>query len=956
MTRVLPLRRLVSAALVVAFGLACGDGGTNPPTPVPTTLTLNKTAVPLDAIGATDQLTPTVRDQNGNTMSGVTPTWTSSNNAVATVSASGSVTAVANGTAMVTATAGSASASATVTVAQVPAQVAKLGGDAQSAQVTSVLTDSLAIAINDRLGVAIGSANVNFSVSTDGGSVSPASATTDASGRVATQWTFGTTSGGHTVTATPASGAGSAQFAGTANPDVADAIASVSGDLQTGLINTALPNPLVVEVSDQYGNGVEAIDVTFSTTDGSVAPTTVATGADGLAQATWTLGPTEGLQTAQASVAGLTGSPVAFTATGSTLSVTAVSPDTLVEGASATITGTGFDPTPANNTVTIDGVAATVTMAVATSLTVTVPAYDCKPTRDADVQVSVGAGSSNVLSHPLRPSAAVTLAVGEMTLVQDPADFCLQFSPSTIGGEEYLVGIGSAAELPTSFLDVTLTAEQGVSPSAPALPAAPAMRRAAQRVQFAVTPELEQRAAHYAAEQKIRQWEREHLDPVKNPSLRVAPARSSAAAMAPPNVGDTLRLHVPDVDGSACDSIGIDVVVKVVGSAGIFVTDLNNPATDSLTDADIQAQSDIFDLNIYDADTTYFGPPSDLDANQRVFVVLTIEVNKFLGGAIAGFVFSGDLFSVLSCASSDQGELFYGHVPDPANVAGTVGRSKTSVLFQMPSLIAHEFAHNIQQSRRIVLAGGSGLASWESEGQATLAEEVVGHDILGNSSGNDYGASTALTGSGSSWYRGPFSSLAKYYGWTGSSGRNANAPEECTLFGSGSINNDPTIPCEPFWFYGASWSFQRYVADRFGQSYPGGETALTRDWIDANPTLNGVANVEALLGVQMDSVFARWAAMHYVDGRVASADTSLLMSSWDIDDVANGLNSSAPLAPTPRAFSGFTATETIRGGSTAYSLLSVGATRPALALRVRDLSDAVLGTAMRPQLWIVRVQ
>jgi hypothetical protein len=481
------------------------------------------------------------------------------------------------------------------------------------------------------------------------------------------------------------------------------------------------------------------------------------------------------------------------------------------------------------------------------------------------------------------------------------------------------------------------------------------MRRAMQRVPFALTAELERRAAHDAAEQKIRQWEREYLDPVRNPSLQTAPARASAATMAPPNVGDTLHLHVPDVDGSACDSIGIDVVVKVVGSAGIFVTDLNNPATDSLTDAEIQAQSTTFDLNIYDADTTYFGPPSDLDANQRVFVVLTIEVNKFLGGAIAGFVFSGDLFSVLSCASSDQGELFYGHVPDPANVAGTTARSKNSVLLQMPSLIAHEFAHNIQQSRRIVLATGTHLASWESEGQATLAEEVVGHDILGNSPGNDYDASTALTGAGNGWYRGAFSQLARYYGWDTGSGRNANAPEECTLFGSGSLNNSTV--CEPFWFYGASWSFQRYVADRFGPSYPGGETALTRDWIDANPTLNGVANVEALLGVQMDNVFARWAAMHYVDGRVATADPSLLMSSWDIDDVMNGISAAAaPLAPTARAFGGFSATETIRGGSTAYSLLSVGATRPALALRVRDLSDAVLGTAMRPQLWIVRVQ
>ena len=108
---------------------ACGDGATEPPTPPPdpprpATVAVAPATVRLTALGATEQLTAEVRDQNGNAMAGATVTWASGPASVATVSASGLVTAVANGTATITATAGSASGSAAVTVAQEVSTVA----------------------------------------------------------------------------------------------------------------------------------------------------------------------------------------------------------------------------------------------------------------------------------------------------------------------------------------------------------------------------------------------------------------------------------------------------------------------------------------------------------------------------------------------------------------------------------------------------------------------------------------------------------------------------------------------------------------------------------------------------------------------------------------------------------------------------------------------------------------
>jgi len=68
------------------------------------------------------------------------------------------------------------------------------------------------------------------------------------------------------------------------------------------------------------------------------------------------------------------------------------------------------------------------------------------------------------------------------------------------------------------------------------------------------------------------------------------------------------------------------------------------------------------------------------------------------------------------------------------------------------------------------------------------------------------------------------------------------------------------------------------------------------------------------------------------------------------------LGSAVPLAPTSLSLGTFDVDETIRGGSTAYTLLTAGATRPATAIKVRNSSGQVLGTSMRPQLWVVRVQ
>ena len=90
----------VTAVCVGVLVAACSDASTEPPSPpvvVPTTVTVSPPSAALAALGETVQLTAMVNDQNGNAMTGVTVTWSSSKPSVAQVNATGLVMAEDNG-------------------------------------------------------------------------------------------------------------------------------------------------------------------------------------------------------------------------------------------------------------------------------------------------------------------------------------------------------------------------------------------------------------------------------------------------------------------------------------------------------------------------------------------------------------------------------------------------------------------------------------------------------------------------------------------------------------------------------------------------------------------------------------------------------------------------------------------------------------------------------------------
>lgn len=101
--------------------------------------------------------------------------------------------------------------------------------------------------------------------------------------------------------------------------------AAVSGDGQSGVVGTVLPNPLRVIITNS-GNPVMGHGVTWAIgpSGGSVDPTASATDANGIASTTVTLPGVAATSTVTATATGVTGSPLSFsaTSTGSSLAVT----------------------------------------------------------------------------------------------------------------------------------------------------------------------------------------------------------------------------------------------------------------------------------------------------------------------------------------------------------------------------------------------------------------------------------------------------------------------------------------------------------------------------------------------------------------------------------------------------------------------------------------------------------
>jgi len=336
-------------------------------------------------------------------------------------------------------------------VAGSPVKIALNAGDGQSAVAGSNVATAPSVKVTDAGGNPCSGVSVTFAVASGGGSVTGGSATTNAAG-IATvgSWKLGATVGANTLTATSGTLSGSPvtfNAVGTVGP--ASKITMNAGSGQTVHVGTAVTLPPSVLVTDANNNPVSGVGVTFAVNSGggSVTGGAATTNAAGIATVgSWTLGTTVGANTLTATLAGVTGSPVTFTATGT---VGAASKLTLSTGSGQT---------------------ATVGTAVATAPRVFVTDAYNNPVSGVAVTFAVASGGGSVTGASTTTSTSGLATVGSWTLGTAAGANSLTATSTGLTGSPVTFTATGAAGAATKYL-VTSSSYNPVAGTAVAISA-----------------------------------------------------------------------------------------------------------------------------------------------------------------------------------------------------------------------------------------------------------------------------------------------------------------------------------------------------------------------------------------------------------------------------------------------------------------------------------------------------
>jgi PKD repeat protein len=216
-----------------------------------------------------------------------------------------------------------------------PAAITVLSGSEQQGRVGERLKNPVVVRVTDSQGRSLEGAQVVFQFTSDAPEADfvPDTARTNSLGQANAQIVLGTRMGTQTGEARVVVPDGSrepkATFTAIALSENANEMAMFSGNEQTGPAGAPLGQPLVVQVTDAFGNPISGVPIAWAIEGGgSVSQTSVNTDDQGLASVSRTQGPAAGPQTTTASSQGLAGSPVIFTHTataGSAAGLTIVS-------------------------------------------------------------------------------------------------------------------------------------------------------------------------------------------------------------------------------------------------------------------------------------------------------------------------------------------------------------------------------------------------------------------------------------------------------------------------------------------------------------------------------------------------------------------------------------------------------------------------------------------------------
>jgi hypothetical protein len=420
----------------------------------------------------------------------------------------------------------------------------------------------------------------------------------------------------------------------------------------------------------------------------------------------------------------------------------------------------------------------------------------------------------------------------------------------------------------------------------------------------------------------------------------------SADLAPPPALGSIRGFHVLAANGTSFTSAGARLAF--IGANVLVYVDTLAPAN-GFTSTQLQTFGAYFDQTLYPIDTTAFGVPSDVDQNGRVIMLMTPAVNALVSatdcenqGYVAGFFDDEDLGGGLGDPNSNQGEIFYSIVPDPAG-ASSCAHSVDDVGFAVPSTFLHELQHLISFSQHVVIHHSNPEYGWLDEGLSIVAEE------LGSLYYEKKCPGTACRTDPTQLF--PDSSQGFVEDFLYDSYQYALLPDTASV----TLHSDDD---DGFSWRGGDWLLVRWLGDQMG-------TGIFKK-LDQN-TLTGVANIESASGQSFPNLFANFALALYTDSlpglsrttapvadRFASRNVRQL---WNRLYVTSGGATDIPLA-SPLALFPITADTSLAildPGTSSYFRLDTKATDATVSIQFSGAGGIALPAALKPQLAIFRL-
>jgi hypothetical protein len=178
-------------------------------------------------------------------------------------------------------------------------------GNKQTGQAGSILPAQLKAKVQDAYSNGVPGVTVTFVDNGHAGTLTPSMAVSNASGFALVSYQLPNTAGTYKLTASAVGVNTTALFTEYATGDAPAALVAISGNNQTAPVNTALPQPLVVQVNDASGNPVTGVSVVFSAPSGTVTGSPATSTSSGTVSVNYTTGSSVGTITITAAVNGL---------------------------------------------------------------------------------------------------------------------------------------------------------------------------------------------------------------------------------------------------------------------------------------------------------------------------------------------------------------------------------------------------------------------------------------------------------------------------------------------------------------------------------------------------------------------------------------------------------------------------------------------------------------------------